>query len=291
MNLNGTEYFYVRNAQSDIIGLIDKVGTQVVSYTYDSWGKLISTTGTLASTVGVKNSYRYRGYRYDSEIGLYYLLSRYNNPEWGRFINADGITGINGELLSHNMFVYCKNNPVNMVDPDGNWGWLIRVATFIVSWVTAVLSSPNLQTDVQTIANDITQGDKIAAGIDTISAAIPGLPASGSKVSKAIVGNATKAKKVAKHVLKNIKSTDDYDDITKFLGEGKQTNIHSRTGVVDLDRIIVKRKDGSFRGVRMGEHEMRDPNNFHYHLETWDVNGNFIAPDQLVKVNNTRKGR
>ncbi|QGU96846.1 DNRLRE domain-containing protein [Clostridium bovifaecis] len=119
MNLNGVEYYYIRNAQGDIIGLYDKDGTQVVSYVYDSWGKLISTTETLASTVGAKNPYRYRGYRYDSETGLYYLQSRYYNPEWGRFINADGIAGQIGELLGHNVFNYCKNDPVNLQDPSG----------------------------------------------------------------------------------------------------------------------------------------------------------------------------
>ncbi|MGF0108615.1 MULTISPECIES: RHS repeat-associated core domain-containing protein [unclassified Clostridium] len=56
----------------------------------------------------------YRGYRYDTETGLYYLNARYYNPEWGRFINADGIVGTQGELLSANMFAYCKNNPVNL---------------------------------------------------------------------------------------------------------------------------------------------------------------------------------
>ena len=130
----GAEYYYVRNAQGDVVGLYDANGTQVVSYTYDSWGKPFVTeaensdandtvkdgiTGSLASTIGVKNSYRYRGYRYDTETGLYYLNSRYYNPNWGRFINADDIGGKIGELLSHNMFAYCKNNPVNMVDPNG----------------------------------------------------------------------------------------------------------------------------------------------------------------------------
>lgn len=121
MNLNGTEYFYVRNAQNDIIGLVDKAGTQVVSYTYDSWGKLISIDGTLKDTVGVKNPYRYRGYRYDSETQLYYLQSRYYNPTWGRFINADGYLGTPGELLNHNLFAYCANNPVNRDDPKGQF--------------------------------------------------------------------------------------------------------------------------------------------------------------------------
>ncbi|WP_055666115.1 RHS repeat-associated core domain-containing protein [Desnuesiella massiliensis] len=134
MNLNGTEYFYLRNAQGDIIGLIDRDGIRVVSYAYDSWGKPIVTdaekndandtikdgiTGSLANTVGVKNPYRYRGYRYDAETSLYYLQSRYYNPEWGRFLNADGIFGKTGDLLGHNLFAYCENNAINASDPTG----------------------------------------------------------------------------------------------------------------------------------------------------------------------------
>ena len=67
----------------------------------------------------MKNPYRYRGYRYDTETGLYYLNSRYYNPEWGRFINADALGGQVGSLLSHNIFAYCQNNVVNMADPSG----------------------------------------------------------------------------------------------------------------------------------------------------------------------------
>jgi RHS repeat-associated protein len=117
-DING-EYYYIRNAQGDIIGLFDKAGALVVSYTYDSWGKLISTTGTAASTVGVKNPYRYRGYRYDTETGLYYLQSRYYNAEWGRFVNADTLLGETGELLSHNIFAYCQGSPINYLDTIG----------------------------------------------------------------------------------------------------------------------------------------------------------------------------
>ena len=116
--LNDAEqYFYIRNAQSDIIGIINSIGKQVVTYTYDTWGKLISITGDKA--LGEKNPYRYRGYRYDTETGYYYLQSRYYNPEWGRFLNADAIGGSIGELLSHNTFAYCNNNPVNAKDPNG----------------------------------------------------------------------------------------------------------------------------------------------------------------------------
>ncbi|WP_270563050.1 DNRLRE domain-containing protein [Clostridium beijerinckii] len=149
INLNGVEYFYIRNAQNDIIGLFDKDGTQVASYSYDSWGKLISikdgsgvdiTNDT--GSVGYKNPYRYRGYRYDTETGLYYLQSRYYNPEWGRFINSDAAIGSVGELLSHNLFAYCINNPVNMLDGDGNWpSWLDSITNAISSLVTTITSA------------------------------------------------------------------------------------------------------------------------------------------------------
>ena len=53
------------------------------------------------------------------------MNSRYYNPDWGRFLNADSLLGETGDLLSHNMFAYCKNNPVNMADPDGDIAWWI----------------------------------------------------------------------------------------------------------------------------------------------------------------------
>jgi len=70
----------------------------------------------------IGRSFRYRGYVYDEETSLYYLRSRYYNPDWGRFINADSVLGKPGILLNHNVFAYCGNNPENLVDPSGNTG-------------------------------------------------------------------------------------------------------------------------------------------------------------------------
>ena len=121
VNYNGTEYYYLRNGQGDVVGLIDGSGDAVVEYTYDSWGKLLTTTGTLATTLGKDNPFRYRGYYYDNETGLYYLQSRYYDPETGRFINADDVAflGATGTLLSCNLFAYCENNAVNRSDHSG----------------------------------------------------------------------------------------------------------------------------------------------------------------------------
>ena len=73
----------------------------------------------MASTLGQHNPFRYRGYYYDMETGWYYLNSRYYDSRVGRFINADGIIGANGGILGYNMFAYCSNNPVMLVDPSG----------------------------------------------------------------------------------------------------------------------------------------------------------------------------
>jgi RHS repeat-associated protein len=100
---------------------MDSAGTPVVAYTYDSWGKQLSCTGTLASTLGATNPLRYRGYIYDSESGIYYLQSRYYNPDWGRFINADFIINMDYNLISSNTFTYCKNCPINTNDKNGEW--------------------------------------------------------------------------------------------------------------------------------------------------------------------------
>ena len=86
----------------------------------DAWGVVLSTSGTLAGTLGNDNPFRYRGYYYDAEIELYYLQSRYYSPEWGRFINADDIDEINGS----NLFAYCINNPTNLYDPNGR-AWVV----------------------------------------------------------------------------------------------------------------------------------------------------------------------
>ena len=99
--------------------IIDSGKTQLVEYTYDVWGKLLTKTGTLAATLGTLNPFRWRGYVYDEETNLYYLRSRYYSPPWHRFINADSTLGKPGSLLGHNVFVYCKNNPVNRIDPNG----------------------------------------------------------------------------------------------------------------------------------------------------------------------------
>ena len=109
---NGVPYAYVKSLQGDVIALLDGTGNVVVSYVYDAWGAPIGKSGSMAETLGTVQPFRYRGYVFDEETGLYYLRSRYYNPGWGRFVNADA-------LIDQNLYSYCKNSPIQFHDPSG----------------------------------------------------------------------------------------------------------------------------------------------------------------------------
>ena len=141
MTYNGNIYFYVLNLQGDVMALLDSSGNEVVSYHYNAWGKLLnttaSTTGMLYS-LALYNPLRYRGYVYDRETELYYVSSRYYNPEICRFISADDLDylGADGSPISYNLYAYCLNNPVNRFDATGNWS-LSNLEKFVIG-VTAI---------------------------------------------------------------------------------------------------------------------------------------------------------
>lgn len=119
VNYNGAMYLYVHNLQGDIIAIRDAAGNNVVTYSYNAWGKPISKAGSMAGTLGTLNPFRYRGYVYDEKTGLYYLRSRYYNPGWGRFVNADHIYSEFSCVLPHNLFCKCTNSPIIYRDSNG----------------------------------------------------------------------------------------------------------------------------------------------------------------------------
>jgi len=114
-------FYFEKNLQGDIIAVYNENGVKVLSYTYDAWGNQSTTwhdrTGTNLNAI--HNPFRYRGYYYDTETQLYYLQSRYYNPAWGRFLNADGLVSTGTGILGYNMYAYCNNNPVMYIDPSG----------------------------------------------------------------------------------------------------------------------------------------------------------------------------
>ena len=140
LTYKGTTYYYRKNLQGDIINITDSTGAKVVTYTYNAWGKIMSMTGNME--LAVNNPFRYRGYYYDVESGLYYLNSRYYDPQTGRFINAepnvdygkfDEGAGLNG----YNVFAYCANNPVMFKDDSGEFVISISIGIgSLLTWAT-----------------------------------------------------------------------------------------------------------------------------------------------------------
>lgn len=150
LKYNNNIYYYIKNLQGDIIGILNDNYEQIVSYEYDSWGKLLSIKDAIGNEIsdtnhiGIINPFRYRGYYYDTETELYYLNSRYYNPEWRRFINADGLLGANQDIFSSNIYAYCSNSPNNKIDNNGNIaGALPYIGSgFGSSLAGAILSHP-----------------------------------------------------------------------------------------------------------------------------------------------------
>ncbi|MBQ7761385.1 MAG: RHS repeat-associated core domain-containing protein [Clostridia bacterium] len=135
-------YFFTKNLQGDIMNIYHQDGFLVASYEYDAWGnhKVYNANGqetTSESFIGNINPFRYRGYYYDNETGLYYLNARYYDPETKRFVNADDISylGANGDIQDFNLYAYCNNNPVMYVDPSGKLAVSLTVIGLIIGAV------------------------------------------------------------------------------------------------------------------------------------------------------------
>lgn len=128
---NSATYLYRKDALGNIIALIDSSGNVVARYVYDAWGnhKVINANGveiTDASNIANRNPFRYRSYYYDRETNLYYLKSRYYDPEVGRFITIDDVAYLDPSAINGlNLYAYCRNNPVMRVDPNGKLSFLI----------------------------------------------------------------------------------------------------------------------------------------------------------------------
>ncbi|MCL1888483.1 MAG: Gfo/Idh/MocA family oxidoreductase, partial [Kiritimatiellaeota bacterium] len=122
--------FYLYNLQGDVVAVVAEDGVVYAEYTYDAWGNALTATGDLAGY----NPIRYRGYYWDDETGMYYLHTRYYNPQWGRFLNADCMLVAGNALTATNMYAYCNGNPVMLTDPNGDWAILEQLMGTVIGF-------------------------------------------------------------------------------------------------------------------------------------------------------------
>ena len=197
-------YHYVKDAQGNIWGIIDNKGTQIAKYEFSAYGEYRSrwspeevSSEELRRNNRVKsaNPFDYRGYYYDEETGLYYCQCRYYDPEVDRWLNADD-TDILFEdqesIIEHNLFAYCFNNPVNMIDDSG----------FIAWWIGAAISGALFDTAAYLIGCAIT-GEKVTwsgVGKAALSGAVTGVTFGAIGKGVKAVTTAIKATKVGSKV-------------------------------------------------------------------------------------------
>ncbi|MBE6608150.1 MAG: RHS repeat-associated core domain-containing protein [Ruminococcaceae bacterium] len=214
-------YFFEKNLQGDIVAVYDENGTKLVSYTYDAWGNVtITYHNSGASTAAQYNPFRYRGYYYDSELGFYYLNSRYYDPETSRFISADG--QINNDILGNNLFVYCGNNPVMRLDSTGR-AW----------WIPAGIIVGGILGGATKIASNLLSGKKWSDGV--IAATVSGATYGGVMTATGDLMLASLASAAAESLINEVLS---YTPLAEFNGQ-TQKDLTLRNALNSASNIIV----------------------------------------------------
>ena len=191
---NGTMlFYYLYNLQGDVIAIVRAATGQIVAkYSYDAWGKC-TVTNAAGYAVGEKNPFRYRGYYYDTETGLYYLNSRYYSPEFGRFISADTPDVItvspDSAFWDKNLFAYCDGNPVTRVDDCGEFWHFIAGAAVggLISGISTAISGGSLTDVLINTAAGMASGILAASGAGLVtSMALSGAISATSSVASQV---------------------------------------------------------------------------------------------------------
>lgn len=173
-------YYFIKNPFGLILGIIDEYGTILTNYVYDSWGNHIvcnpnGTINTDPSFIGNINPIRYHGYYYDTETSLYYITSRYYDPEIGLFISPDSVDYLDPTTISGlNLYAYCGNDPVNRWDPTGHF-WDTVLDVLFIGWDIYNLFTNDGYKDWK---------NWTALGVDVAFAVIPFVTGGGGQVVK-----------------------------------------------------------------------------------------------------------
>ena len=255
-----TAYNVVTNSQGDVIAIYNWNGTQLVaSYSYDAWGNCTITQDTTG--IGALNPIRYRGYYYDSEIGMYYLQSRYYDPSTGRFINSDKpevLTATPMSVADKNLFAYCDNNPITRIDFDGEfWDTVFDVVSLVVS-VAEVIEDPS------------DPMNWVSLGADVVSLAVPCLTGGGS-----IVKAATKTDDVvdtAQTLYRAADKANDFENATDAT-----TNIYRSVSNAEAQDIISTGRFNLLPGCM-------ESKQFAFDLEETRQFGHIVDQDTIVRA-------
>ena len=258
-------YYYITNLQGDVMYLVDGNGNRVAEYTYDPYGKVLSSSGAMAEI----NPLRYRGYYQDDETGFYYLQSRYYDPTICRFINADSYASTGQSYLGYNTFAYCGNNPVNRTDADGEfWDIVLDVISLGFS-IAEVIQNPSDPMAWAGLA-----GDVVDVAVPFVSGVGEATKAAGAVAD---VADAIDDVHDAARVMDN--ADDAYDAMKVADGVGDTLGSAKDVSKLDLDNAatVAKKTDPNAIGKAGEEMAGIDPSK----KQIIEVNGRKRIPDAL----------
>lgn len=207
LQVDSTKYYYRKNLLGDIVAVYQG-NTKVGEYVYDAWGnhRIFNASGvditdnsSYNNNVLKLNPFRYRGYYFDAETKLYYLINRYYDPETGRFLSADDVSYLDPETIGGlNLYAYCSNNPVMNIDPEGNSIIAILLSIGIAALVGAVVGAAGTFVGdvVSSVVNDEWEmsswetyaGNAIGGAIGGALSLIPGTGAFIGSVASGAIG-------------------------------------------------------------------------------------------------------
>ena len=152
-DVNSDTQYYLYDGKGNVSKISSEWGRVKETYNYDPYGNL---------TYGIPDTVNYYGYNGESSnlaTGLQYLRARYYNPQTGSFLTEDTYAGQISNPLTLNRYDYVSNNPVNYVDPSGNYGIFDSIAAGVEkAWNGAKDLVSNAWNGITEFASDVWDG-------------------------------------------------------------------------------------------------------------------------------------
>lgn len=229
-NYNGEEYYYVKNAQNDVVLILNGDRTAAVIYMYDAWGNITGALDLSVDRISNINPITYRSYYYDIEMGVYYLNSRYYAPLICRFMSADSLVDNRG-MVTQNLFQYCANNPVMYSDTSGHaLESIFDVVTLCIS-IVDVIANPTDPWAWLGLAGDIVDLVPFVTGV--------GEATKGLRIASKAIDAADAAYDVARNVDNVANAVDDVADTARTVSRSLQPYYPPNDGFMGVVQEIT----------------------------------------------------
>ena len=225
-------YYYLYNAHGDVTSLLDPSGNIAVSYDYDAFGNIKGQTGIA------DNPFRYAGYQYDEESGLYYLNARYYDSVTARFVTEDDPKySSKDESLSLNLYTYFYNNPIKYDDPSGHRVAVLDYSDSVVT-VTSKTSSSKTSSSGKTSSSSKTSSSNKTSNTSTSSTTSKSTP--NSKITSKVTPKPTPTVATKKSTTNTGSGKVSKADTGKKDSEYLQSNvIAGNSGILNLPKATA----------------------------------------------------